>query len=462
MARRRCNITSHVGTKLGWRVTRRGDRHSSVAIMVKQMPSVHFKFSNEAGQNLAGILETGDSPLHGYAVFAHCFTCDKASMAAVRVSRALAAAGIGVLRFDFTGLGQSEGKFGRGLSADVDDIACAVAAMATKGMPVDLLIGHSFGGTAVLAAAADLPSVRAVAVIGAPFDAAHVLKHVGGNGLDAPVEGSIRVEIGGRPFELGESFIQAIGSHDPATRIGALAKPLLVLHAPSDAVVEIANASKIFAAAKHPKSFISLDDADHLLKRRQDAEYAAACILAWSSRYLGVAETIAARSADGVRVEDTGIGKFQVLVTSGSGTFLADEPVSVGGLGSGPTPFDLLGAALGACTAMTCRLYADRKGWPLRATSVEVRHLGRAADGGDRFSRQIGFEGDLDQVQRTRLMEIANKCPVHRTLAEGARIDTMAMDQAGAGEPGDGDDAHMADAEKICAEADGTAAGVAP
>jgi len=251
------------------------------------MTAMDFDFTNAAGRELAGVLETGPGPVHAWAVFAHCFTCDKTSLAATRVSRALAVQGVGVLRFDFTGLGESEGAFGHGLSGDVRDVVRAAEAMAASGRAPRLLIGHSFGGAAVLAAAGALESVTAVAVIGTPFDAEHVLTHVG-PALEGLAPGRrVPVSIAGRDFELGADFVEDIRSHNQLGRIAGLGRALLVLHSPLDDIVSIDNAAEIFQTARHPKSFVSLDDADHLLTRQADADYAAAVIAAWASRYVG-------------------------------------------------------------------------------------------------------------------------------------------------------------------------------
>lgn len=386
-----------------------------------------FDFQNRSGRTLSGALETGQGAPRAWAVFAHCFTCDKTSLAATRISRALADHGIGVLRFDFTGLGESEGEFGTGLSGDVADVACAVRAMAAAGMPPALLVGHSFGGAAVLAAAGTLETVVAVAVIGTPFDAEHVLAHVGPalDGVDPGLR--VPVSIAGRSFELGADFVEDLRSHNQRDRIAGLDRALLVLHSPVDDIVSIDNAAAIFQAARHPKSFVSLDHADHLLTDRADSDYVASVVAAWARRYIaeGLECTVEAPApAEGLRVEETRAGAFQVRVTTASGSFFADEPVSVGGLGSGPTPYDLLSAGLGACTAMTCRLYADRKGWPLDRVVVEVGHVAKTASSPDRFTRRIGFEGALDETRQARLLEMADRCPVHRTLTESASVET--------------------------------------
>ena len=389
-------------------------------------------------------------------MFAHCFTCDKTSLAATRVSRALAAQGIGVLRFDFTGLGESEGEFGKGLSGDIQDVVCAAEAMVEQGMTPQLLVGHSFGGAAVLAAAGALDTVRAVAVIGAPFDAEHVLTHIDPALMDAPAGQRVPVEIGGRAFELGADFVRDLRGQNQKTRIENLGRALLVLHSPVDEIVSIDNASGIFMAARHPKSFVSLDHANHLLTDRADSDYAAAVVAAWAGRYLDLAEDAVEPPVQGVRVEETGAGKFQVRVVTPSTTFLADEPASVGGLDSGPTPYDLLSAGLGACTAMTCRMYAERKQWPLVRVVVEVGHTAKTTSERDRFVRRIAFEGDLDAAQHARLLEIADRCPVHRTLTESAIVETghLAEDQPHAVVEDCPED-HLLRMEEACADANG-------
>jgi len=422
------------------------------------MTAVDFDFANTAGRRLTGVLETGTGPVRAWAVFAHCFTCDKTSLAATRVTRALADHGIGVLRFDFTGLGESEGAFGQGLSGDVQDVVCAARAMEAAGRAPRLLIGHSFGGAAVLAAAGSLESVAAVAVIGTPFDAEHVLNHVGA-ALEGLAPGRrVPVSIAGRDFELGADFVEDIRSHNQRGRIENLRRALLVLHSPIDDIVSIDNAAAIFQTARHPKSFVSLDHANHLLTRKADADYAAAVIAAWAARYVGELDGGGSEPEppiEGLRVEETGAGKFQVRITTASGSFFADEPSSVGGLDSGPTPYDLLGAGLGACTAMTCRLYADRKGWPLERVVVEVGHVARTASAGDHFTRKIGFGGGLDDAQQARLLEIADRCPVHRTLTESATVSTERLPD---GRPDDrvkdGPEDHLRRMQELCRDED--------
>jgi putative redox protein len=409
-----------------------------------------FDFEGADGQKLSGLLDLPEGQAQAYALFAHCFTCTKNSLAAVRIARALTARGFGVLRFDFTGLGQSGGDFGdTTFSGNVQDLVAAAGAMAAAGMAPRLLIGHSLGGAAVLAAAGDLPGIKAVATIAAPFDVGHVTA-LFGDGLQQLMEqGEAQVNLGGRPFMMRRSFIDDLRQHDQGARIAQLHRALLVMHAPRDATVGIDNAGMIFQAARHPKSFVTLDDADHLLTRPADAAYAADVIAAWASRYIAQpAEDKPVAAPDGrVVVEETGAGRFQVAVRAGAARFLADEPVSVGGLGSGPSPYDLLAAGLGACTAMTLRLYAAQKNWPLAKVRVAVDHSkAKDRDPPDLFTREITIAGDLDEAQRARLMEIADRCPVHRTLEHGAKVATVAA--MAPSPPGAAD--HVHDMERAC------------
>jgi len=312
----------------------------------------------------------------------------------------------------------------------VEDVLAAARAMRNASIEPALLIGHSLGGAAVLAAAADLPNVKAIATIGAPFDVQHVTRLFGEDLQTLLEQGEAEVKLGGRPFKMRRSFIDDLGAHDQGQRIGGLRRALLVLHAPMDRTVDIDNAAQIFQAARHPKSFVSLDDADHLLTRSADSAYAAEVISAWATRYVGMPPPRSASEPGEVVVEEIGEGNFQVEVLAGGVRFLADEPVEVGGLGSGPTPYDLLCAALGACTAMTVRMYARRKEWPLRRVRVCVGHARtKEEDPPDGFLREVALEGDLTDEQRWRLIEIAERCPVHASLRQGARVSTQQVGQ---------------------------------
>jgi uncharacterized OsmC-like protein/fermentation-respiration switch protein FrsA (DUF1100 family) len=412
-----------------------------------QMPAERFDFPNADGQRLAGLLDSPAGGARAYALFAHCFTCGKDVHAARRIAEGLTALGIGVLRFDFTGLGASEGEFANTtFSSNVGDLVAAADQLRKVKRAPSILIGHSLGGAAVLAAGRAVPEARAVVTIGAHSDPAHVAGLFKDRRAEIDASGEVEVTLAGRPFRIRRAFLDDVAEQELSGRIAALSKALLIFHSPTDDVVGIDNASRIFAAARHPKSFVSLAGADHLLSRRSDAAYVANVIAAWAERYLDMAnpEGAAAGAAttsghgDGdpgvVTVQETRHGRFQQDIKAGAHRFLADEPVAAGGGDSGPNPYDLLLAALGACTAMTLRLYAERKALPLDRVTVRLRH-GRihaadcetceSKDGMiDRIERAIGLEGALDAGERKRLLEIADKCPVHRTLTSEVEIAT--------------------------------------
>lgn len=401
-----------------------------------------FHFSGSTGKQLSGRMELPGGRVRGWAIFAHCFTCGKDNRAAVRIARLLARQGIGVLRFDFAGLGDSEGDFADSrFSYDVQDLQAAAAALAAEDKAPSLLIGHSLGGAAAIAAAGGLPSIRAVATVNAPFDVAHTLHQFNPAALAAiDAEGAADVLLAGRSFRVGKGLIDDLRQQDQGARLAALHRPLLVMHAPLDDTVGIENATKIYVAARHPKSFVSLDDADHLLSRPQDIERVGTMIAAWAPPYLTKPADPPPPPFD-AEAEETGDGKFQVAVTAGGHVFLADEPESVGGMGSGPSPFDLLSSALAACTTMTLRLYAENKKWPVTRIRTAVGHQKEVADPQpDLFNVRVSVEGDLDAEQRARIMEIAERCPVHRTLERGARF-TMLDDEPPA--PCEPPEAHM-------------------
>ena len=401
------------------------------------MPAERFDFLNDRGERLSALLDRPVIEPRAYALFAHCFTCGKDIHAAKRIAAGLTALGIAVLRFDFTGLGSSEGEFANTtFSSNVADLIAAARHMTEQGRGPALLIGHSLGGAAILAAAGDIAPARAVVTIAAPADPAHVT-HLFRDHVDAIRDaGEIEVSLGGRPFTIKRDFLDDIEGHKQAERIAHLRKALLVFHSPTDEIVGIENATAIFVAAKHPKSFVSLAGADHLLSRKEDAAYVADVIAAWAERYLDTQMPIADLEAEseGVTVIETGQGKFQQTIRAGRHTLIADEPVAQGGLDSGPNPYDLVLAGLGACTSMTVRLYADRKGLPLERVSVALKHSRiHAADCEtcetkegmvDRIDRVLTLSGNLDGEQRQRLLDIADKCPVHRTLTSEIDIRT--------------------------------------
>ena len=339
--------------------------------------STKMVFRGSSGE-LAGKLEMPIGAPKAWALFAHCFTCGKDNVAAGRISRALASQGIAVLRFDFTGLGESEGDFAAtGFSSNVEDLVCAADHLRDRFSAPAVLIGHSLGGAAILAAARHIPEVRAVVTIGAPADPSHVTRLLG-DALSAVEAGEATVSIGGRPFRVRRQFLDDIAMQPQCERISTLDAALLVLHSPTDEVVSVNNARTIFDTARHPKSFIALDGADHLLSDRTDAEFAASVLAAWSSKYVAAPTTAAGLNADdsaegAVRVAETGPGRLTQQISARRHRLTADEPRPVGD-DAGPTPYDLLLAALGACTSMTVRMYANRKQWPLERIVVDSRH----------------------------------------------------------------------------------------
>ncbi len=399
-----------------------------------------FTFPGHSGDDLAARLDLPEGPHLATALFAHCFTCGKDITAARRIAGRLSAMGIAVLRFDFTGLGHSGGEFANTtFTSNVGDLVRAAEVLGTRGMAPSLLIGHSLGGAAVLKAAAEIESIKAVATIGAPFDPGHVT-HNFGDALDRiAADGEAEVSLAGRPFKIGKGFVEDVSAAALEPIIRKLGKALLVMHAPRDATVGVENATRIFMAAKHPKSFVTLDDADHLISRPEDAEYAAEVIAAWAGRYLDLRPPAPPPGApEGiVRVSEADPNGFLQDVNSGPMHHtVADEPLAYGGTNQGMTPYGFLSAGLGACTSMTIRMYARRKGWPLDHVSVDVSHDKVHAQDAetskevriDSFRREIRLEGSLDAEQRQRLLEIADKCPVHRTLEAGAKVETILVD----------------------------------
>ena len=405
------------------------------------MPTERLTFPGHDGSTLAARLDRPEGPTLATALFAHCFTCGKDIVAARRIAGRLAAEGIAVLRFDFTGLGHSGGEFANTtFTSNVSDLEAAARHLDGLGMAPSLLIGHSLGGAAVLRAAAVVPSARAVATIGAPFDPSHVTENFASALPEIAAEGVAEVDLGGRPFRIGRAFVEDVSRTRLEAAAAGLGRALLILHSPTDETVGIENASGLFLAARHPKSFVTLDGADHLISKADDAEYAAEVIAAWAGRYVDLHAPPPPEGApEGVvRVSEADPDGFLQDVAAGPRHHaLADEPRAFGGTDRGMSPYGFLAAGLGACTSMTIRLYARRKRWPLSHVSVEVTHdrvhaADAEADGeggadrADQFRRVVRLTGDLDDDQRARLMEIADRCPVHRTLERGARVTTEA------------------------------------
>ncbi len=397
-----------------------------------------LSFPNHVGERLGARLDLPiDSEPVAYALFAHCFTCTKNIRAAGNISQALTQEGIAVLRFDFTGLGESEGDFAdTNFTSNVDDLVAAANFLENEYAAPKILIGHSLGGAAVLQAAAQIPSAAAVGTIAAPFDPSHVTHLLQDSREEIERKGQAEVQLAGRPFSIKKQFLDDLDAANSESHIRNLKKALLVLHGPFDQTVGVDNAASIFQTAKHPKSFITLDDADHLLSDEADSLYAGSMIAAWASKYIGVTQTetkaqkLKSDSQVTVRTEDG----FRTDVLANGHSLVLDEPISVGGTNLGPTPYDYLLAALGGCTSITLRMYAARKGWPLESVVVHLNHdkihaedceLCETERGKiDHIVRTIELNGPLNEEQRSRLLAIADKCPVHKTLHSEVHVET--------------------------------------
>ena len=395
-------------------------------------------FLGSQGGELAARLDLPTGPPKAFALFAHCFTCSKDVFAASRISSGLTEGGFGVLRFDFTGLGASDGDFANtNFSSNLEDLRLAARWLTEHHRGPQLLVGHSLGGAAVLAVATELASVRAVATIGAPADVAHVESLLSGALETIETSGEAEVMLAGRTFRIRRQFLDDLRAVQLEDSVRTLRRPLLVLHSPVDQQVGIEQAARLYAAARHPKSFVAIDGADHLLTRRADSTYVAALINTWASRFVvdESGESPAPEPTAQAVVAETSQGTFLNHVVLGRHHLLADEPATVGGFDAGPSPYDLLAAALGACTSMTIRMYADRKSIPVDRITVEVEHakihavdctdcVGGGSGLVDRLERRIRLTGALDPDQRAKLLEIAEKCPVHRTLRSATTIVT--------------------------------------
>jgi uncharacterized OsmC-like protein/esterase/lipase len=403
-------------------------------------------FKNERGERLAARLDMPiDEKPRAFALFAHCFTCTKNLNAVFHINQALTRRGIAILRFDFTGLGESEGDFTEtNFRTNVFDLVSAANFLAENFEAPKLLIGHSLGGAAVLQAAAHIPSSVAVATIAAPFDLGDVRRHLGSSARDIEERGEATITLAGKQFVLTKQFLDDLEQTRMEDSIRSLGRALVVFHSPRDTVVGIENAGKIFQTAKHPKSFISLDRSDHLLSDRTDARYLGEVLAAWAGKFireLGDPARPSRDLTDNRVVVRTGKVGYQTEIAANGHRLIADEPVSVGGADTGPTPYDYLVAALGACTSMTLRMYGDRKHLPLDGVVVRLRHRKIHANdcaecatkegAVDMIEREIELIGTLDESQRKRLLEIADRCPVHRTLHSEILVKSWLKEESG-------------------------------
>ncbi len=396
------------------------------------MPRSKIIFNNDKGEPLAALLETPSSPPSAYALFAHCFTCSKDIAAASRISRALSKKGIATLRFDFTGLGNSDGDFSNtNFSSNIQDLLQAARYMTEQGMAPDILVGHSLGGAAVLAVTPQLASVKAVVTIAAPATGKHI-EHLFIDHRDLINErNEAMVDLAGRQFTIKKQFLDDVARYNDTDHIAHLGKALLVFHSPLDQVVSIDEAAKIYRAAKHPKSFITLDKADHLLSKAADAEYVATMISTWVSRYLDL-QAKPTQNASKVEPGDVSVREIDHAFTCQIDTvdhqLIGDEPFSVGGLNKGPGPFEFLKASLGLCTVITIRIFAKREDIPLEDVQISLHQSSGEPDSDGKraliIARKVKLIGKLDDAQRQRLMQVADRCPVHKTLSGEIQITT--------------------------------------
>ena len=394
------------------------------------------EFAGAAGDKLAAALELPRQTPKAWALFAHCFSCSKDIKAAREVARALRAEGYGVLRFDFTGLGASEGDFANtNFSSNVEDLVSAADFLRAEFSAPSIIVGHSLGGAAAIVAAKKIPELKGVATIGAPSEASHVVHQLGDKRADIERDGAATVQLAGRPFNIKKQFIDDLENQEVTKAAAQLKFPLLVMHGPFDKTVGIENAGEIFSAAKHPKSFVSLDTADHLLSRTEDARYTAQVLAAWAARYIDVTPDRATPSRTpeneqalnpimgGVVAQSVLEEPFAVALSADGHGMISDASKNDGGSALGPNPTRLVEAALAACGVMTIKMYARRKKWPLVDAHITLRQ----ADGGDAhvarvFEKKLTVIGDLNAEQKEKLLEIADKCPVHRMLKDGVSV----------------------------------------
>lgn len=406
------------------------------------MKSTKLNIQNKKGLTLQAHLELpANQKPNYYAIFAHCFTCTSSLSAVKSISRALTSHGFGVLRFDFTGLGRSEGEFSDShFSANVNDLVAVHNYVSEHYESPSLLVGHSLGGAAVLVAASKIDAVKAVATVGAPATISHVKNLFSHNFEDIKDKGNIEVNIGGRPFKIDKEFVEDFDKTDLLSVVKDLCKPLLILHSLIDKIVSINNAEQLYVNAHHPKSFVALDDADHLLSDNRDSQYVGNVIGTWVQRYFEPKENKMIETKGEQLVGHLNLieDNFTTSIQTKRHTLIADEPISVGGDDFDPSPYEYLNAALAACTVMTLKMYAQRKQWDLQEVFVYLSHSKKHSDDIDiavekegyldHISKKLKFVGNLDDKQKQRLAEIASKCPVHKTIASKVVFNTTIIE----------------------------------
>lgn len=384
--------------------------------------SKKFDFENAQGEKLSGRLELPSKPI-AFAIFAHCFTCSKNILAATRISKTLGEMGIAVLRFDFTGLGNSEGDFSNtNFSSNVGDLKSAYEALEKEFEAPKLLIGHSLGGAAVLKIAPSLEKLKAVVTIGAPSDTTHVAHLFDQAGDEIEKEGKAKVNLAGREFTIKKQFIDDINEQDILKELSKARKSFLIMHSPLDETVSIDHAGKIYNSLKHPKSYVSLDKADHLVTNHEDARYIANMIRTWVSRYIEAPDEVRPQVKEHIHTQNRAGHQYTTDIYSPQHHLVADEPRNLKGDDLGMGPYELLLSALGACTTMTIKMYCSRKNIEINKVTVDLSHEKEEETFKDIINKKISIEGDFTAEQKQRIFEIAEKCPVNKTLQSQVEI----------------------------------------
>lgn len=396
------------------------------------MNTQELKIKNRDGVELSATIDfpSNQKPSQ-IAIFSHCFTCTSNLNAVRNINRALTQNGFAVVRFDFTGLGKSGGDFKNShFEANVEDLVDVHQYITENYFAPEFIVGHSLGGSAAIVAAHKIPALKAVCTIGSPADVEHTTKHFKSQVKELEDNGETQVTIGGREYSVNQNFVDGFKKHKLPEIIKSLKKPILIFHSPIDEVVGVYNAQEIYENAMHPKSFVSLDDADHLLSKKEDSLYVGNVISSWVSRYLPKKQKEKQDPEKHQLVANLNLveDKFTTSISTDDHTLLADEPVSLGGDNFGMSPYELVSAGLAACTTMTLKLYAERKKWSLKDVKVYLSHAKEKNEQGetvDVFKKEIEIKGAVDDTQKDRLIEIASKCPVHKTLVNTSQIYTV-------------------------------------